>query len=143
MGLHGAKLRVRRSAWKFGSEKDSCRATSSRKEFRGHRRALLRKNPDALHPEVSADAADVRDTKAEGEIARREAGRLVSLLLEELDDDKREVFVLAELEQMTAPEIALAIGVPANTVSSRLRGARLEFAAAAARHRARDEWRSG
>jgi RNA polymerase sigma-70 factor, ECF subfamily len=113
-----------------------------RNVVRGHRRVLLRKNPHALRSEASADAEDVRDAKAEGEIARREAGRLVSLLLEELDDDKREVFVLAELEQMTGPEIALAIGVPTNTVSSRLRGARLEFAAAAARHRARDEWRS-
>jgi RNA polymerase sigma-70 factor (ECF subfamily) len=73
---------------------------------------------------------------------REEATHLVDRLLEELDDAKRAVFVLAELEQMTAPEIALALGTPLNTVYSRLRLARQEFAAAAARHRARDEWRT-
>jgi RNA polymerase sigma-70 factor, ECF subfamily len=76
------------------------------------------------------------------EIATRaEAVLVLDRLLDELDDDKREVFVLAELEQMSAPEIAQAIGVPLNTVYSRLRLARESFAAAAARHRARDGWR--
>ena len=57
-----------------------------------------------------------------------EAVRLVDQLLEALDDEKREVFVLAELEQMTAPEIAAALAIPVNTVYSRLRMAREEFA---------------
>lgn len=45
-------------------------------------------------------------------------------LLECLDDDRRAVFVLATLEQMTAPEIAETLGVKVNTVYSRLRSAR-------------------
>jgi RNA polymerase sigma-70 factor (ECF subfamily) len=51
------------------------------------------------------------------------------------------VFVLAELEQMSAPEIATLLGVPLNTVYSRLRLARLEFSKAVMRHHARDTWR--
>ncbi len=75
-------------------------------------------------------------------LTQAEAVRLVDRWLEALDDDKREVFVLAELEQMSAPEIARALGIPVNTVYSRLRLARQEFASVAARHRARDEWRT-
>jgi RNA polymerase sigma-70 factor, ECF subfamily len=110
---------------------------------RAHRRSLLAKHPHALRSEVAADLEAVRDA-APGphEIATQaEAVRLVDRFLEALDEGKREVFVLAELEQMSAPEIATAVGIPLNTVYSRLRLARQEFAAAAARHRARDERR--
>jgi RNA polymerase sigma-70 factor (ECF subfamily) len=62
--------------------------------------------------------------------------RLLWLLLGELGPLKREVFILAELEEMTVPEIAKAIGVPLNTAYSRLRVAREEFNEALARHEA-------
>jgi RNA polymerase sigma-70 factor (ECF subfamily) len=73
--------------------------------------------------------------------AEREAVRQLHAILDELDDEKRAVFVLAELEQMTVPEIAEAVEANLNTVYSRLRAARREFEQAVARHRARDEWR--
>ncbi len=56
--------------------------------------------------------------------------------LSALDDEKREVFVLARVEQMSAPEIAEVVGIPLNTVYSRLRAARLAFDAEVARLRA-------
>jgi RNA polymerase sigma-70 factor (ECF subfamily) len=62
--------------------------------------------------------------------------RLLWRLLGELGPLKREVFVLAELEEMTMPEIAEAIEVPLNTAYSRLRVAREEFDDALARHEA-------
>jgi RNA polymerase sigma-70 factor (ECF subfamily) len=67
--------------------------------------------------------------------------RLLWRLLGELGPLKREVFVLAELEEMTMPEIAEAIGVPVNTAYSRLRVAREEFNDALARHEASQEER--
>jgi RNA polymerase sigma-70 factor (ECF subfamily) len=66
-----------------------------------------------------------------------EAARLVHRLLDCLDGDRRTVFVLSELEQMTAPEISAALSVNLNTVYSRLRLARRDFEAAFARYRAR------
>ena len=42
-------------------------------------------------------------------------------------DHKRDVFVLAMLEQMPAPDVAEALGVPLNTVYTRLRNVRLDF----------------
>lgn len=62
---------------------------------------------------------------------------LLFRLLDGLSEAKREVFILAELEEMTAPEISEALEVPLNTVYSRLRHAREEFEAALARENAR------
>ena len=56
-----------------------------------------------------------------------EAMRQLDHLLRQLDDDKRVVFVLTELEEMSVPEIAEAIGVNLNTVYARLRAARKAF----------------
>jgi RNA polymerase sigma-70 factor (ECF subfamily) len=67
--------------------------------------------------------------------------RLLWRLLAALDLRKREVFVLAELEEMTMPEIAEAIGIPLNTAYSRLRAARQEFEDAFARHSAQQKGR--
>jgi RNA polymerase sigma-70 factor (ECF subfamily) len=88
--------------------------------------------------QVSAPDAARPDERA----VQSEAVRLVNELLDGLDDDQREVFVLAELEQLTAPEIAEALSMKLNTVYSRLRLAREAFAAAAARRRAQDGWRN-
>lgn len=44
-----------------------------------------------------------------------------------LDVARREVFIMAQVEQMTAPEIAETLRVKLNTVYSRLRSARREF----------------
>lgn len=71
-------------------------------------------------------------------LAQRQAARLLGDFLDRLADERREVFVLAELEQMTAPEIARALGIKENTVSSRLRAARQEFDRNFARVRLRE-----
>jgi RNA polymerase sigma-70 factor (ECF subfamily) len=58
-------------------------------------------------------------------------------ILDSLDADKREIFVLSEFEELTAPEIAAALGVNINTVYSRIRAARKEFERAFAEHKER------
>jgi RNA polymerase sigma-70 factor (ECF subfamily) len=81
-------------------------------------------------------------TQPDERAANAEAVALVHAVLDELDDDQREVFVLAELEQLSVPEIARALDVKLNTVYSRLRLGRAAFAEGAARQRARDRWRT-
>jgi RNA polymerase sigma-70 factor (ECF subfamily) len=108
---------------------------------RAQRRELLRKHPHTVRAEAEGDVNAVGtqdETGPHAELAKREAARVVSAFLESLDDEKREVFILADLEQMTAPDIAAALGVNVNTVYSRLRLARQALTAAIARHRARD-----
>jgi len=70
-------------------------------------------------------AANVPDPH--GAAVHAEALRRLDALLRHLDDEKRAVFVLAELEQMSVPEIAEALGINLNTVYSRLRAARRAF----------------
>jgi RNA polymerase sigma-70 factor (ECF subfamily) len=67
--------------------------------------------------------------------AQTQALHEVAQVLETLDPEKRAVFLLAEVEQWTAPEIAEALGINLNTVYSRIRTARREFDAAYARRK--------
>jgi RNA polymerase sigma-70 factor (ECF subfamily) len=72
------------------------------------------------------------------QLVDKQAALEVARFLAELDDDKREVFLLAELEQLPAPNIAAMLDLGVNTVYSRLRLARERFAAFVARRQARD-----
>jgi RNA polymerase sigma-70 factor (ECF subfamily) len=107
---------------------------------RHHRRSVQRKSPHERSSEAPTDV-DSLPTAALGphEVASfREGTRLLERVLDGLDEKKREVLVLAELEELPVPEIAKILGIGLNTVYSRLRHAREEFDRIAARHRARD-----
>ncbi len=86
-----------------------------------HRRALATRDALRLVPEPPP----VRPP--DETLARRQAAELVSTVLEQLDEDKRLVFVLADIEGLTMPEIAELLGLKLNTAYSRLRLARQEF----------------
>ena len=100
-----------------------------------HRRGVKRRGHMEPIPEDLGDAASVGPHDL---VERAEARRLLVELVGRLDEDKREVFVLIEIEQLSAPEVAELCGVPLNTVYSRLRAARLAFDRALAAARARD-----
>ena len=87
-----------------------------------YRRTLDRKAASAL------PVATLRVVDADG-FDRVEAAHTVARFLADLDEPRREVFVLAELEGMSAPEIAEALGINVNTVYTRLRAARQRFCA--------------
>jgi len=76
--------------------------------------------------------------------SRNEFGRVAAIqvmrqLLDSLDEQKREVFILAELEGMTAPEIAEVLQINVNTIYARIRAARKSFDRAAERMEARQK----
>lgn len=62
--------------------------------------------------------------------ARAQAAEFLHRFLNSLDDNRRATFVMAELEQLTAPEIAQALSANLNTVYSWLRTARIAFSKA-------------
>jgi RNA polymerase sigma-70 factor, ECF subfamily len=105
---------------------------------RNYRRSRRRKeaaeplSSHVVNPDVVADRG--ADPMEQASLA--EAGRLLHRLLEQLGEEKAVVFVMAELEGMTVPEIADLTGVNMNTVYSRLRAARKEFDQALSRLRA-------
>lgn len=74
---------------------------------------------------------------AEELLAARRARLVLDEVLEALPDELRVVFILYELEEQTAAEIAELLALPPGTVASRLRRARAAFDAIAKRLRAR------
>lgn len=78
-------------------------------------------------PEQTASAPQLDD------VARRQARALLDRILDALDEDKRAVFVLYEIEQVTMNEVAQAVGCPVQTAYSRLHAARREVEAAVQR----------
>jgi RNA polymerase sigma-70 factor (ECF subfamily) len=100
-----------------------------------YRRTLRRRGALASSdvPDADVDALACEEQGPEASAEQAEQVRLLHRLLAELDDDKREVFILAELEGLTMAEIAEALEVNANTIASRLRAARREFEAALGR----------
>lgn len=103
----------------------------------GFRRRVKRLffSDDVPEPEPMAVGSFARPPPAPDEGAaglRRQ--RAVDEVLAKLTGKKRAVFVLAELEGMTAPEIAVILEIPEATVRTRLFHARRDFAALARAH---------
>lgn len=92
-----------------------------------YRRKAARKG--GLLPLEEAEATAATDDPFDA-AACAQAWRVVEAYLDALDEDRRNVFMLSELAQMTAPEIASALSMNLNTVYSRLRSARRGFAMA-------------
>jgi RNA polymerase sigma-70 factor (ECF subfamily) len=94
------------------------------------RKARERARREAQKVGSVGEGEEPASSAADAEVTLQCSERLLlaRAALESLDDDKREVFVLAQVEQMSAPEMARIIGVPLNTIYSRLRAARQAFA---------------
>lgn len=106
-----------------------------------NQRRRLRRHPEA--PTADPDVLDQPTHRTPENLAdEAESVRILYGLLDELDAEKREAFVLAELEQLTAPEIATSLGLNVNTVYARTRAARAAFEQALGRHRARERRRN-
>ena len=64
-----------------------------------------------------------------------EAAAFVESFLAGLDPKKRDLFILAVLEEMTIPEVATTLSIPVNTAYTRLRAVRADFERALGRHK--------
>jgi len=90
----------------------------ARREAANHRRKRRREAP-RMAPRDPATP--------EEEASGREAARAVRQFMDGLDEPRRLVFHLADVEGMTAPEISEVTGANVNTVYTRLRAARRAF----------------
>ncbi len=70
---------------------------------------------------------------------RNASVQLLMNLLATLDEPKREIFALVEIEEFSVPEAAAALDIPLNTAYSRLRAARQAFEASLSRHEERSK----
>ncbi len=102
-----------------------------------HRRALDYRRRANLRPDLYADEPPEQSVDAaqeQGVAASQERERL-RRVLEQLDDDKRTVFVLFDIEGIPMEEVAEIVGCPLQTAYSRLYAARRKLEAALSRVR--------
>ncbi|MEY2937026.1 MAG: hypothetical protein RL033_7775 [Pseudomonadota bacterium] len=90
-----------------------------------HRRSVQRLRCDPLLDEHIAELPGPGE-----QLEQARAGKFVMQFLAGVSADKRDVFVLCVLEELSAPEVAEILGVKLNTVYSRLRLVRADFRAA-------------
>ncbi len=102
-------------------------ASTHRRSRRRRRRLVTSVSAEPRRPQASLDDA----------IAHSQARDMLRGFLASLDEDKCAVFVLAEIEGCSGPEIAARLDVNLNTVYARLRAARRRFDSAVEDHRQR------
>lgn len=109
----------------------------------GHKRTQARKSP-GHRADAAIDLESLAGTARGPDEAASDAQstRIAHAMLAQLDDDKRSVFVLVELEGLSVPEVADATGLNVNTIYARLRAARSEFSATVARFHAAERRRT-
>ncbi len=114
---------------KRGSERAFLFGTAlrlSRTASRTDRRWVLEEDPD-LRAKPGEGADELAD--------RHHAIELLDRVLATMPHDLVTVFVLFELEGLSAPEVARLVGIPVGTAASRLRRAREVFRASVAKAR--------
>src|SRR3954468_19422793 len=92
-----------------------------------NRRRLAHVRNEVSSDDAALDHAHAHAPHADADAPRQEKLALFEAALAAMSIDQRAAFVLFEIEGMTGPEAALAMGVPIPTAYSRLRLARDAF----------------
>ncbi len=95
-------------------------------------RSRRQRKQDSLAAQLSAASPDL-----DARLDDRARLKALAAAIDRLEPRQREIFVLADVEGLTAPEIAELLGCKLNTVYSRLRTVRALFAKAVAREEAK------
>lgn len=110
-------------------------------EYSNYRRMAHRRH-EVTTDESLEPAPGGRSWQPEEILAHRQAQQTLDTVLDMLDADKRVVFVMFEVDEMSCEEIAQALCIPVGTVYSRLNAARKAFQKAVERHQALEARRS-
>lgn len=123
-----------------GSERAFLCRTAVRIAYKVHAASRRRRESEAAEAlealvDSSPSAEDLSD--------RHRARQLLDQVLDSMPLELRAVFVLFEVEHLSTPEIAEALGIPRGTAASRLRRARADFDQRVHRLEARRRFRQG
>jgi RNA polymerase sigma-70 factor (ECF subfamily) len=131
--LHRFEGKSRFSTWLTRIAIHTC--FSVRRRFR---RLLLAQSEEQavalVDVNVDEDRRAAGPVPADEQASRRARSRALDDVLRQVAPKKRVVFVLADIEELSSPEIAAILGVPETTVRTRLHYARREIAALLQRH---------
>lgn len=103
------------------------------------RRAVRRRGPQTPLDDAALTLVSTSAPGPDSVVEQRQRLSRAVQLLEQLPEELRAAFVLSDIEGLTAPEIAEALGVNLHTVYSRIRTARVRFNALAAGQGAFDD----
>lgn len=110
-------------------------------EYLNYRRVAHRRHEVAAEESIEP-SADGLSWQPEEIVTQRQAQQTLDALLDMLDADKRVVFMMFEVDELSCEEIAQSLGIPVGTVYSRLNAARKAFQKAVERHQAIEARRS-
>lgn len=122
------------STWLYTIARNLCIDESRKMVFRRH------KSLDAPGSGLDGDGPSLLERTAGHEAGAdrrsiaRELQPLIAAAVEALPEEQREVFLMRELQHMPFKDIALVVGVPENTVKSRMRYALERLQAALAEY---------
>lgn len=135
--LGGFRGDAKLSTWIFKVTVNHCKNRRQYRRRRGWgRHDSLTAEPDEDKPETQLPADG---PGADGALHGREAEKLVSAALAELDDDHRQILLLRDVEDLAYEEIADILDLPRGTVKSRIHRARAELASVLARRIRRED----
>jgi RNA polymerase sigma-70 factor (ECF subfamily) len=106
------------STWLYAIARNLCIDHQRKMKFRLHA-SLDQPQPGSAHP--IADRAPNPGPSTEALAAGGLLKERIASAVERLPDEQREVFLLRQLQGLAFHEIAEVVGVPANTVKSRMR----------------------
>ncbi|MGF1467787.1 MAG: RNA polymerase sigma factor [Sandaracinaceae bacterium] len=118
---HDFKGQSKLSTWLYTIARNLCIDHGRKMVFRRHRSldapgaAGTEEGPTLLERTAAPTAGTDREAIAE-DLKRR-----IAQAVEELPEDQREVFLLRQIQGMPFKEVAEVVGVPVNTVKSRMR----------------------
>jgi RNA polymerase sigma-70 factor (ECF subfamily) len=108
------------STWIYTIARNLCIDTSRKMVFRRHRSLDAPTGDDPDGPTM-LDRVAAATPLADREVIAGDLKERITRAVEELPEEQREVFLMREASNMAFKEIAEVVGVPENTVKSRMR----------------------
>ena len=133
-GAAGYQKQAKFTTWLFTIARNLCVDHSRRQK---HRKAASLDQPlgssaDGGRDRTMLDTVEGREMRSDRQVINQQLNERMQRAIATLPDDQREVFLMRELQNMPFKEIGEVVGVPENTVKSRMRYAleklRLELA---------------
>ncbi len=109
------------STWLYTIARNLCIDTSRKMVFRRHRSLDAPVRGDEAEGATLLDRVASATPEADREVIGQDLQVRIAAAVDDLPEEQREVFLMRELQNMAFKEIADVVGVPENTVKSRMR----------------------
>jgi RNA polymerase sigma-70 factor (ECF subfamily) len=109
------------STWLYALTRNLCIDNSRKMVFRRHQSLDIPVRSEDAEGVTWLDRVESRAMAADREVIGQDLQVRITAAIDELPEEQREVFLMRELQSMAFRDIAEVIGVPENTVKSRMR----------------------